>query len=70
MELTISADVSVMDRAKVQAQVLLPLIRTLREEIGEERTSEILRSALDEASREQVQAEARRALQRLQRWVA
>jgi len=58
MELMTSADISVMDRAKIQAQVLLPLIRALREEIGEERTSEILRSALDEASREQIQAEA------------
>lgn len=58
MELTTSTDISVMDRAKIQARVLLPLIRTLREEIGEERASEILRGALDEASREQIQAEA------------
>jgi hypothetical protein len=58
MELTTSADVSVMDRVKIQAQVLLPLIRALREEIGEERTSAILHGALDEASREQVRAEA------------
>ena len=58
MELTPSADISVMDRAKIQAQVLLPLIRALREEIGEERTSELLRGALDEAAREQVRAEA------------
>jgi hypothetical protein len=58
MELTTSADISVMDRAKIQAQVLLPLVRALREEIGEEHTNEILLGALDEAVRERIQAEA------------
>jgi len=48
MELTTSADISVMDRGKIQAQVLLPLVRALREEIGEERTNEVLRRALGE----------------------
>jgi len=58
MELTTSVDISVMDRGKIQAQVLLPLVRALREEIGEQRTNEILRRALDEAARERIQAEA------------
>jgi hypothetical protein len=58
MELRTSGEISVMDRGKIQAQVLLPLIRALRAEIGEERTTEILRSALDEAARERVQDEA------------
>ena len=58
MELTTSADISVMDRGKIQAQVLLHLVRALREEIGEERTNEILRRALDEAARGRIQAEA------------
>ena len=58
MELTTGADISVMDRGKIQAQVLLPLVRALREEIGEERTNEILRRALDEAARERIRDEA------------
>jgi hypothetical protein len=58
MEFTTSTDISVMDRVKIQAEVLLPLVRTLREEIGEERTTEILRGALEEAVRERIQADA------------
>ena len=34
MELTASTDISVMDRAKIQARVLLPLIRTLRRSVS------------------------------------
>jgi hypothetical protein len=58
MELTTSADISVMDRVKIQAQILLPLVRRLREEIGEERTNEILSGALDEAAGERIRADA------------
>lgn len=58
MELATSTEISVMDRTKIQAQILLPLIRRLRKEIGEKRTSEILRDALGEAVREVVEAEA------------
>jgi len=58
MKLAISEDITVMDSVKIQAQVLLPLARALREEIGEERTRELLRAAIEEASRERIRGEA------------
>ncbi len=54
MKLAASEDISTMDHVKIQAQVLLPLARALREEIGEQRTRELLRAALEEASRERI----------------
>jgi hypothetical protein len=54
MKLAASEDISTMDLAKIQAQVLLPLARVLREEIGKERTRELLRAAIEEASRERI----------------
>ncbi len=53
-----SEEISVMDRAKAQAEVLLPLARVLRREIGEERTREIMRGAIHEAIRGRVRAQA------------
>jgi hypothetical protein len=58
MDLHTSEDVSVMDRARTQAQVLLPLARALRAEIGEERTREIMRDAIHESIRTRVRAQA------------
>jgi hypothetical protein len=57
MKLSISEGISGMDRAKLRAEVLLPLARALRGEIGEARTREVLRGALEEAAREQIGAE-------------
>ena len=54
MKLTASEDISTMDEVKIQAQVLLPLARALREEIGEQRTRELLSAAIEEASRERI----------------
>jgi len=51
-------DISTMDRVRIQAQVLLPLARALRREIGEQRAREILRGAIEEASRERTRDEA------------
>ncbi len=58
MKLATSEDIGTMDYAKIQARVLLPLARALRKEIGEERTRELLRGALEEASRERVREQA------------
>jgi L-2-amino-thiazoline-4-carboxylic acid hydrolase len=38
--------VSVLEQAKIQAQVLVPLVKALRAEIGEERADAIVRKAL------------------------
>ncbi len=40
--------ISYLERAKIQAEVLLPLFRRLKEEIGEERAGEMLREAVHE----------------------
>ena len=58
MKLTASEDITTMDVVKIQAQVLLPLARALRKEIGEQRTRELLRAAIEEASRERIRDQA------------
>ncbi|MCP4006825.1 MAG: L-2-amino-thiazoline-4-carboxylic acid hydrolase [bacterium] len=58
MELATSADITTMDYVKIQAQVLLPLARALREEIGEERTRELLQAAIEEVSRARIRDQA------------
>ena len=44
-------DVPMIEQIKIQAQVLVPLIKTLRAELGEERANAILRNALGELYR-------------------
>jgi hypothetical protein len=39
-------DVPLIDQVKIQAQVLVPLVKTLRAELGEERANSIVRKAL------------------------
>ena len=60
MELRTSAEISTMDLAKIQAQILIPLARALRKEIGDARAREILRDAIAEAHRERIRDEAAR----------
>ena len=38
--------VSVLEQAKIQAQVLVPLVKTLQAELGKERANAIVRKAL------------------------
>lgn len=44
--------VSLLDKARIQAQVLVPLLRTLRAEIGKEKADAIARKALSAWSRQ------------------
>lgn len=39
-------DIPLIEQVKIQARVLLPLIKTLRAELGEERADTIARKAL------------------------
>jgi hypothetical protein len=39
-------DIPLIEQVKIQAQVLVPLVKTLRAELGEERTNTIVRKAL------------------------
>lgn len=44
-------DVPVIEQAKIQAQVLVPLVKTLQAELGEERANALVRKALGEVYR-------------------
>ncbi len=44
-------DVPLIEQVKIQAQVLVPLVRTLRAELGEERANSIVRRALSDLYR-------------------
>ena len=39
-------DVPIIEQAKIQAQVLVPLVKALQEELGEERANALVRKAL------------------------
>jgi hypothetical protein len=43
--------VSILEQARIQAQILVPLVRTLQAELGEERANAIVRRALGETYR-------------------
>ena len=41
-------DLPYLERVKIQSEILLPLFKRLREEIGREKTNELLRASVDE----------------------
>jgi hypothetical protein len=47
----LSVDVSVIQQAKIQAQVLVPLVKALQAELGEERANALVRGALGDIYR-------------------
>lgn len=44
-------DIPVIERVKIQAQVLIPLVKALQKELGDERANAIVRSALGDLYR-------------------
>jgi len=52
MEVEVNPNISVLDQVKMQAQVLIPVLRALRAELGEERADRLVTSALREWLRE------------------
>ena len=44
-------DIPVIEQAKIQAQVLVPLVKTLQTELGEERANALVRKALGDVFR-------------------
>jgi len=46
MEITINQQISFLDQAKIQAQVLVPSLKALRAELGEERANTLVTTAL------------------------
>jgi hypothetical protein len=47
----LSVDVPLIEQAKIQAQVLVPLVKALRAELGEERANALVRRALGDVYR-------------------
>lgn len=52
MEMIVNPAVSLLDQVKMQAQVLVPVLRALRAELGDERANRLVITALREWSRE------------------
>ena len=52
MEIETNQDISLLDEVKLQARVLVPLVRSLRKELGEEKTNRLVSKALREWSEE------------------
>jgi len=51
MDIEINESISILDQVKIQAQVLVPVLRALRRELGAARANAIVRAALREWSR-------------------
>jgi len=51
MDVEINEDISLLDEVKMQARVLVPIIRVLRQELGEQRANRIVSNALRDWSR-------------------
>jgi len=47
----VTMDIPIIEQVKIQAQVLIPLVKTLHAELGEERANAIVRKALGEQFR-------------------
>jgi hypothetical protein len=52
MDIMVNPAISLLDQAKIQAQVLVPVLNALREELGAERANQIVSRALRDWSRD------------------
>jgi hypothetical protein len=52
MDIVINPEISLLDQAKIQAQVLVPILKALRAELGEERANKLVTTALRDWSRD------------------
>jgi predicted ArsR family transcriptional regulator len=48
----VDSDLSFLDKAKIQAQVLVPVVRALRAELGKDKADALVKQALSEWSRQ------------------
>ena len=48
----VDSDLSFLDKAKIQAQVLVPVVRALRAEMGKEKADALVKKALGDWSRQ------------------
>jgi hypothetical protein len=52
MDIITNPQISLLDQVKIQAQVIVPLLKALRTELGEERANKLVTTALREWSRD------------------
>jgi hypothetical protein len=52
MDILTNPEISLLDQVKIQAQVLVPLLKALRAELGEERANKLVTTALRDWSRD------------------
>ena len=52
MDIAINPNISILDQVKMQAQVLVPVLKALRAELGAERANRLVTNALREWSRD------------------
>ena len=52
MEIAINPEISLLDQVKIQALVLVPLLKALRAELGEDRANNLVTTALRDWSRD------------------
>ncbi len=50
-DIPLNLNIPQIEQRKIQAQVLIPLVKTLQAELGEERANQLVRRALDDAAR-------------------
>jgi hypothetical protein len=53
-------DVPMIDQMKIQARIMVPVVRALQAELGKKRAHQIIRKALDPVSRQRAQAASSR----------
>lgn len=56
VDIPINTNVSMIEQAKIQARVLVPVVKAFQAELGEERANQIVRKALDSVARQTAQA--------------
>jgi len=54
-DIPINTNVPMIEQAKIQARVLVPVVKAFQAELGEERANRIVRKALDSVSRQTAQ---------------
>ena len=52
---SVNTDISLLDEVKIQARVLIPVLRALRAELGEDKANRLVRTALRDWSRQLVE---------------
>jgi hypothetical protein len=55
-DIPINMNIPMIEQAKIQARVLVPVVKAFQAELGEERANQIVRKALDSVSRQTGQA--------------